>query len=84
MTAEAIKAELNALGLNCNSLAKELNRSKTSISFVINRKSVSDRIQRHIAAKLGKEPEEVFPERYQSKETKPNAEEKASENPSVE
>jgi lambda repressor-like predicted transcriptional regulator len=82
MTSTAIKEELTALGIQYKNLAAELGVSKTAISLVINGKSTSDRVQRVIAAHLGKDPEAVFPEYYQRKQlTKPNERENARGNP---
>ncbi len=64
MTGASIKQELADLGIKLKDLAAELNVSKTSISLVVNKKSVSDRLQRAIAGKLGRKPEDVFPEYY--------------------
>lgn len=82
MTSTAIKEELAAHGFQLKDIAAELGVSKTTITLVINGKSVSDRVQRAIAAKLGKEPESVFPDYYQRKQlTKPNERENARGNP---
>lgn len=80
MTSIAIKEELTARGVQYKDLAAELGVSKTSISLVVHGKSVSDRVQKAIAAKLGLEPEQVFPEYYQRRKiTKPVEEEKQEE-----
>lgn len=80
MTSTAIKQELAALGIRYEDLMKELGVTRGAISLIINGKSVSDRVQRAIAARLGKEPEAVFPEYYQrNKFTKPEEEEKQEE-----
>ena len=83
MTGEYIKQELTDLGIKLKDLAAELNVSKTSISLVIHKKSVSDRVQRAIAGKLGRDPEDVFPEYYRHRRqiTKPEEGEKARGNP---
>jgi transcriptional regulator with XRE-family HTH domain len=82
MTSTAIKEELIARGIQNKDLAAELGISKTAISLVIHGKSTSDRVQRAIAAKIGKDPEFVFPDYYQRKQlTKPNERENARGNP---
>lgn len=47
-------------------LAKELNPpvAEMTVSKVINRVMISDRVMRAIAAKIGKDHTEVFPEYY--------------------
>ena len=80
MTAESIKKELSARGIEYKDLVAELGVTRGAISLIINGKSVSDRVQRVIAAKLGKDPEQVFPEYYQRRQfSKPNREEKQEE-----
>ena len=80
MTSTAIKDELSARGIQYKDLVEELGVTKGAISLVINGKSVSDRVQRAIAAHLGKEPEQVFPEYYQRRQlSKPNGEENQEE-----
>jgi len=82
MTAESIKKELSARGIEYRDLVAELGVTRGAISLIINGKSVSDRVQRAIAAHLGMKPEQVFPEYYQRKQfSKPNEREKARGNP---
>lgn len=84
MTSTAIKEELTARGIQYKDLAAELGVTKGALSLVINGKSVSDRVQRAIAQKLGCPPEDIFPEyysRHSNKITKPNEREKARGNP---
>lgn len=78
MTSTTIKEQFTARGIKFKDLAAELGVSKTSVSLVVNGKSVSDRVQRAIASRLGKDPEQVFPEYYQRKRkiTKPDEDEK--------
>jgi len=78
MTAESIKKELSARGIEYKDLVAELGVTRGAISLIINGKSVSDRVQRAIAAHLGLAPEQVFPEYYQRKQfSKPKEREKA-------
>lgn len=84
MTSTAIKEELTARGIQYKDLAAELGVTKGALSLVINGKSVSDRVQRAIAEKLGRAPEDLFPEYYSrriNKITKPEEREKARGNP---
>jgi transcriptional regulator with XRE-family HTH domain len=84
MTAESIKKELSARGIEYKDLVAELGVTRGAISLIINGKSVSDRVQRAIAEKLGRAPEDLFPEYYSrriNKITKPEEREKARGNP---
>lgn len=82
MTSECIKKELSARGIQYKDLVAELGVTRGAISLIINGKSVSDRVQRAIAAKLGMEPEQVFPEYYHRKQfSKPTEGDKARGNP---
>jgi len=84
MTSTAIKEELFARGIQYKDLAAELGVTQGALSLVINGKSVSDRLQRAIALKLGYAPEDLFPEYYSrhvKKITKPEEREKARGNP---
>ena len=82
MTAESIKKELSARGIEYKDLVAELGVTRGAISLIINGKSVSDRVQRAIAAHLDMAPEQVFPEYYQRKQfSKPNEGDKARGNP---
>lgn len=84
MTSTAIKEELTARGIQYKDLAAELGVTKGALSLVINGKSVSDRVQRAIAEKLGRAPEDLFPQYYSrhiNKISKPEEREKARGNP---
>lgn len=59
-----IQFELKKRGTTQLSLAKELGVAHMSVSKVINKKMISDRIMRHVAAAIGKHHTEVFPEYY--------------------
>ena len=84
MTSTAIKEELTARGIQYKDLAAELGVTKGALSLVINGKSVSDRVQRAIAEKLGRAPEDLFPQYYSrhiNKISKQEEREKARGNP---
>jgi len=59
-----IKYQLERNGVSQADIARELGVTKAAIHQVIFRITISDRIQRVIAGKLGLEPEEVFPDYY--------------------
>ncbi len=82
MTPATIKEMLAIQGIQYKDLVAELGVTRGAISLVINGKSVSDRLQRAIAAHLGMAPEQVFPAYYQRRQfSKPNEREKARGNP---
>ena len=84
MTPATIKEMLAIQGIQYKDLAAELGVTKGALSLVINGKSVSDRLQRAIALKLGYAPEDLFPEyysRHTNKITKPEERENARGNP---
>ena len=77
-----IKQELKARGTKSRDLARELGVSEAVISFVLRGMTSSDRIQKAIAEKLGRDPREVFPDyysRHAKKLTKTDEEEKQAE-----
>ena len=59
-----IKAALEKREITQVDLAKELGCSQKTVSQVINKKAISNRIMKAVAAKIGRRPEEVFPEYY--------------------
>lgn len=59
-----IQYALKRKGITQVSLAKEFHVSEMTVSKVIRRALVSDRIMRGIAAKVGKKHTVVFPEYY--------------------
>lgn len=59
-----LQKELKNRGITQNELARELGVSKTFISFLVNGKAVSDRVQRAICRRINRRPEEVFPDYY--------------------
>jgi transcriptional regulator with XRE-family HTH domain len=58
---------LKSKGYTQNQIARAFGVSDSAISKVIFGKSISDRIMRGIAQKMGLAPEKVFPEHYKSK-----------------
>jgi transcriptional regulator with XRE-family HTH domain len=81
-TGPTIKEELKARRIKNRDLARELGVSETVVSFVIRGMTCSDRVQKAIAEKLGRAPEELFPEyysRHAKKLTKASEEEKQEE-----
>ena len=59
-----IQAELKIAGYNQKTLAEELGVSAMTISEVIKKRKISDRLMKAIAEKIGKHHYEVFPEYY--------------------
>ncbi|HOG16587.1 MAG TPA: helix-turn-helix domain-containing protein [Candidatus Aminicenantes bacterium] len=64
MTPGQIKGALSDNGYTQKSLAREIRRSENSVSRTIHRQMVSDYVMRAIAERIGKPPQEVFPEYY--------------------
>ena len=64
MESVEIKVELLRRGITQVEIAAELGVAQGTVSRVISKKDVSDRIMRVVAEKIGKQPEEVFPEYY--------------------
>ncbi len=63
-TINILKKEIAAAGLNGKKLARECGVSQMFISYLINGRASSDRVQKRIAEILGKSPSELFPEYY--------------------
>ncbi len=59
-----IQAELKKHGLTQKMIADELGLKPMSVSVVIARRSVSARVMKHIAKRIGKDPREVWPEYF--------------------
>lgn len=76
MKSNEIKGYLTLANCRLVDIADELNLTEQMIGNVIRRISTSDRVQRAIAAKMGRPVEEVFPDRYQPRKVSPRREEK--------
>jgi lambda repressor-like predicted transcriptional regulator len=63
METSEIKSQLVAKGITQRSIARDLEVSEVAVSQVINRDRATPRVQTAIAAALGKDVTEVFPER---------------------
>ncbi len=61
MTPEAIKNELTNRGYQQSGLARDLGVGTSMVCQVISGKSISYRVQCHIAKAIGRPVEEVFP-----------------------
>jgi len=59
-----IQRELKRRGVTQREIAKKLEVTEPAISFVIHRKSVSNRIMKEISKAVGEDPRLVFPEYY--------------------
>ena len=64
MQPEQICKELKAAGSSQAALAAGLGVSQVTVSRVINRLTISDRIMRAVAKKIRRKVEDVFPEYY--------------------
>jgi lambda repressor-like predicted transcriptional regulator len=59
-----IKAALEIAGTNQAKVAEELGVSGSAVNLVINGRSVSRSIAEHIAKKIGKSLDDIWPGRY--------------------
>lgn len=66
MRHETIKLGLRDVGSSLSDVAKELNLRRSTVTTVSQGHRRSHRVQKALAAKLGMQPEELFPERYGS------------------
>ena len=71
MTPNEIKGHLILANCRQVDLADELGIAEQTVGNIIRRKGTSDRVQRAIAAKIGRPVEEVFPDRYQPSRVSP-------------
>lgn len=67
MTPLEIQFELKKRGITQKSIAQELDVSEMTISKVINKAMVSDRVMRAVSKALGQDHRAIFPEYYFSK-----------------
>ena len=68
-----IQYELKRKGITQVSIARELGVSEMTVSNVIQKRRVSDRIMRAVAKKIGRDHREVFFEHYFKKTTRKRA-----------
>ena len=59
-----IHAELKKRGLTQKAIADELRIKPISVSAVIRKRSISSRVMRYVAKRIGRDPREVFPEYF--------------------
>ena len=59
-----IQAELKKRGLTQKAIADELGIKPISVSAVISKRSISSRVMRYVAKRIGRDPREVFPEYF--------------------
>ena len=64
MTPNLIQYKLKERSTTQKALAAEIGVSATSVSDVILRKRISDRVMRAVASRIGKPVQSVFPEYY--------------------
>ena len=67
-----IQYELKKQGVTQVSIARELGLSEMSVSLVIRKRSVSDRVMKAVSAKIKKDHRAVFPEHYFSDNRRDN------------
>ncbi|MFA3920457.1 helix-turn-helix domain-containing protein [Ruegeria hyattellae] len=67
---ERIKFELRLAGTSLAEISRELGISQASVSTVSMGKRRSRKIQRAIANRLGRDPEQLWPKRYRKKESR--------------
>jgi len=53
MTPQEIKHRLDELGLTQADLVRKLKKSKTTVSFLVNRKLTSERLEKRLAKMMG-------------------------------
>lgn len=66
MSPEEIRIELfkNRKRVTMSRIARDVGVSRQAVSYVINRKFVSERIMRAVSDAIGRDPKYVFPERF--------------------
>jgi len=64
-----IKYQLDLLGLNLSDIARELNVCRQAVCHVFDKPR--SRVEHAIAGRLGLQPEEIWPERYEPKTKSP-------------
>lgn len=67
MTPNQIKAALRLVDVSQADIARVCNVSRGHVYRVVEGQTVSHPVQKVIAAAIGKEPEQVFPDRYSRK-----------------
>lgn len=65
---QSIKSKLHAIDSSFAQIARELNRSVTTVITVSQGKCASRHVEKAIALKLGSSPETLWPQRYGSGE----------------
>ena len=65
-----ILASLHARGVTLSEIADALGKSPAAVSLTCQGKSISKDIQAEIARRLERRPEDIWPERYVTKEEK--------------
>ena len=63
-TPRDIRAELVRAGVSQAEIARALNRSTALVGQVIDGRTISDRVRRDLATRLGRSVEEIWPEYY--------------------
>lgn len=64
MTPNEIKKAIKKNNTTQKEIAKKLSVTEMSISHIVNKNQISNRIMQEIARTIGKDPCEVFPEYY--------------------
>jgi len=63
-----ILASLHARGITLSQIADSLGKSPAAVTLTCQGRSISKNIQAEIAKRLDRRPEEIWPERYATKE----------------
>jgi len=64
MSPDEIKKAIKKNNTTQKAIAKKLGVAEMSVSYIINKKIISNRIMQEVARTIGKDPCRVFPEYY--------------------
>ena len=66
MTPDEIKKAIKNKNTTQKAIAEKLGVAEMSVSYIVNKKIISNRIMQEVAFTIGKDPCKVFPEYYLS------------------
>jgi transcriptional regulator with XRE-family HTH domain len=64
MTPDEIKKAIKKNNTTQKAIAEKLGVAEMSVSYIVNKKIISNRIMQEVARTIGKDPCKVFPEYY--------------------
>ena len=64
MTPDEIKKAIKENDTTQKAIAEKLGVAEMSVSYIVNKKIISNRIMKEVARTIGKDPCKVFPEYY--------------------